>query len=124
MCCLPSNQLEVITFAEQEDHGRKANSECFESSLLQFDGHRKIVRGIAFSSDKTAILTASGDCFKVWNRASLNCILTIHHEYPVVCCKFCPGDRHFIAGSTDGNLILADVSTGSIIQVESGGAET
>jgi hypothetical protein len=37
-------------------------------NLLGFDGHRKLVRGIAFSSDKTAILTASADAFKIWNR--------------------------------------------------------
>ncbi len=73
LCCLPSNQLETITFPQLEQQQQSSQKEDsssseFESALMQFDGHRKLVRGIAFSSDKTAILTASGDSFKIWNR--------------------------------------------------------
>jgi len=51
----------------------------------------------------------------------MTCILTIPHEHPVVCCAFCPGDRHFVAGTTDGLLIMGDVSIGAITQIHKGG---
>jgi WD40 repeat protein len=69
VCCIPSNQLELIQFPEKEGSTpKKTETQVATTELLPFDGHRKLVRGIAFSSDKTAILTASADCFKIWNR--------------------------------------------------------
>ena len=110
------------------DEGAKAAAENsavvpVKNELCGFDGHRKLVRAIAFSSDRTAILTASADCFKIWNRNTLSGVLSIPHEYAVVCAAFCPGDRHFIAGSTCGHLIMGDISTGNITQVEESGSE-
>lgn len=64
MCTLPSNQLEVVTLPEKSEVEKQER----KPEVFGFDGHRKIVRGVCFSSDKTAILTASADGFKVWNR--------------------------------------------------------
>ncbi|CAL8082924.1 unnamed protein product [Orchesella dallaii] len=116
LCTLPSNQLEVFSFPF-DDRTVDENKDR-KPELLGFDGHRKIVRGICFSSDKTAILTASGDCFRVWNRTNMGCILSILHEYPVLCVKFCPGDRHFVAGTSCGKLLVGDIPLGKITHVE------
>lgn len=67
LCTLPSNQLEIVTLSEAPAAVEEKSTDI-KGDLLGFDGHRKIVRGICFSSDRTAILTASGDSFKVWNR--------------------------------------------------------
>lgn len=68
MCTLPSNQLQILTLTESNVDVQNDEKSKLKPDLLGFDGHRKIVRGVCFSSDKTAILTASGDSFKVWNR--------------------------------------------------------
>lgn len=39
-----------------------------KTSRLTLGGHRTDVRTLAFSSDNLAILSASGDTVKVWNR--------------------------------------------------------
>ncbi|CAG7719401.1 unnamed protein product [Allacma fusca] len=123
LCCLPSNQVEVITFNETSQQLSDSAEPVSGGDIFGFDGHRKLVRAICFSSDRTAILTASADCIRVWNRSALTCVLTIPHEYPIVSASFCPGDRHFIAGSTSGHLILGDISTGVITQVEESGSD-
>lgn len=51
-------------------------------------------------------------------RQTLFCIQTITHEYPLDCCKFCPGDRHFIAGASSGHLIMGDFAQNKITQAE------
>jgi len=50
----------------KEEKEQLRNKKKFD--VYGFDGHRKIVRGLAFSSDKTGILAASGDAFKLWHR--------------------------------------------------------
>jgi len=49
--------------------------------------------------------------------------MTIPHEFVVVSASFCPGDRHFIAGTTCGHIVLGDVSLGTLTQVEKVGEE-
>ena len=41
-------------------------------SKLRLPGHRSDVRTVCFSSDNTAMLSASGDTVKIWNRLFLN----------------------------------------------------
>lgn len=39
-----------------------------KTARLTLGGHRTDVRTLAFSSDNLAVLSASGDTIKVWNR--------------------------------------------------------
>lgn len=39
-----------------------------KTARLMLGGHRTDVRTLAFSSDNLAVLSASGDTIKVWNR--------------------------------------------------------
>lgn len=60
---LQNNTVETYTLktAEKNPSGTK-------TSRLTLSGHRTDVRTLAFSSDNIAILSASGETVKVWNR--------------------------------------------------------
>uniref|UniRef100_A0A672SKF5 WD repeat-containing protein 3-like n=1 Tax=Sinocyclocheilus grahami TaxID=75366 RepID=A0A672SKF5_SINGR len=69
-----------------------------KTSRLTLGGHRTDVRTLAFSSDNIAILSASGETVKVWNRSTLQVIRTMGCEY-ALCSLFVPGDRQIILGT-------------------------
>lgn len=69
--------MELITYdtIKQEQASKLIKSEKDEKSekseaskLLEFDGHTNVIKGIAISSDKTAILTVSSEAVKLWSR--------------------------------------------------------
>lgn len=99
-----------------------------KTARLTLGGHRTDVRTLAFSSDNLAVLSASGDTVKVWNRwgssvsrgswksalrlcrkavsdrwsarlrSTLQVIRTMACEY-TLCSLFVPGDRQIILGT-------------------------
>ncbi|XP_071956729.1 WD repeat-containing protein 3-like [Antedon mediterranea] len=107
---LHNNSVEVhqmnITDTSSENHNIKR---------LLWDGHRSDVRTVCFSSDNTAILSASGDSVKLWNRDTLKCIRSMSCTY-ALCSIFVPGDRHCIVGTKQGTLQLFDIATGSLME--------
>ena len=60
---LVDNSLELTDFEVNE-----AKAEDKNASKLRLPGHRSDVRTVCFSSDNTAVLSASGDAVKIWNR--------------------------------------------------------
>ncbi|KAK2138293.1 hypothetical protein NP493_8129g00002 [Ridgeia piscesae] len=90
-------------------------SEASNVCQLSLPGHRTDVRTLTFSSDNTAILSASGDTVKVWNRSSLNCIRTMTCDYALTS-LFAPGDRHVIIGTKSGKLQVFDVAAGTLLE--------
>ncbi|KAG6445882.1 WD repeat-containing protein 3 [Manduca sexta] len=80
-------------------------------------GHQKEPRCIAISSDNLAILSASADSIKLWNRANQSCLRTIPVAggRPSSVC-FLPGDRHALAGCSDGALLLLDVAAARTLE--------
>ncbi|XP_056016020.1 WD repeat-containing protein 3-like isoform X2 [Ostrea edulis] len=82
---------------------------------LSLPGHRSDVRTLCFSSDNTAILSASGESVKIWNRASNQCIRTMTCDY-ALCSVFAPGDRHIIIGTKSGKLLIFDVGSGGLLE--------
>ncbi|XP_060076229.1 WD repeat-containing protein 3-like [Ylistrum balloti] len=78
-------------------------------------GHRTDVRTVSFSSDNTAILSASGETAKIWNRSTLQCIRTMPCSY-ALCSTFAPGDRHIIIGTKNGKLLIFDIASGSLLE--------
>ncbi|KAM3964454.1 WD repeat-containing protein 3 [Aphomia sociella] len=80
-------------------------------------GHQKEPRCVAISSDNLAILSASADSVKIWNRANQTCLRTI----PVSCGRassacFAPGDRHALLGGGDGSLLILDVAAARLLE--------
>lgn len=86
-----------------------------KTARLTLGGHRTDVRTLAFSSDNLAILSASGDTVKVWNRSTLQVIRTMACEY-ALCSMFVPGDRQIILGTKSGKLQIFELASGSLLE--------
>ncbi|KAM9344035.1 WD repeat-containing protein 3 [Pholidichthys leucotaenia] len=86
-----------------------------KTARLTIGGHRTDVRTLAFSSDNLAVLSASGDTVKVWNRSTLQVIRTMACEY-ALCSLFVPGDRQIILGTKSGKLQIFELSSGSLLE--------
>lgn len=85
------------------------------SDSIQHGGHRSDVRALCFSSDNTAILSASGEMVKVWSRSSQQCLRSMDCEY-ALCCTFLPGDRHCVVGTKTGKLQLFDIGARALAE--------
>jgi len=104
---LANNQVEVLTY-------RGAGEGEIESlSKIETPGHRSDVRTLSFSSDNTALLTASAEGVKIWNRSSQACVRTIPGSYGL-CSLFAPGDRHALVGSKSGKIQIFDLGSGQL----------
>ncbi|XP_014020285.2 WD repeat-containing protein 3 [Salmo salar] len=86
-----------------------------KTSRLTLGGHRTDARTLAFSSDNIAILSASGDTVKVWNRSTLQVIRTMACEY-ALCSLFVPGDRQIILGTKSGKIQIFDLASGTLME--------
>uniref|UniRef100_A0A3P8Q6V1 Small-subunit processome Utp12 domain-containing protein n=1 Tax=Astatotilapia calliptera TaxID=8154 RepID=A0A3P8Q6V1_ASTCA len=86
-----------------------------KTARLTLGGHRTDVRTLAFSSDNLAVLSASGDTVKVWNRSTLQVIRTMACEY-ALCSLFVPGDRQIILGTKSGKLQIFELGSGSLLE--------
>ncbi|XP_056289590.1 WD repeat-containing protein 3 [Pseudoliparis swirei] len=86
-----------------------------KTSRLTLAGHRTDVRTLSFSSDNLAVLSASGDTAKVWNRSTLQVVRTMACEY-ALCSLFVPGDRQIILGTKSGKLQIFELASGSLLE--------
>ncbi|KAM6970210.1 WD repeat-containing protein 3 [Aplochiton taeniatus] len=86
-----------------------------KTARLTLGGHRTDARTLAFSSDNIAVLSASGETVKVWNRSTLQVIRTMACEY-ALCSLFVPGDRQIILGTKSGKLQIFDLASGSLME--------
>ncbi|XP_064627988.1 WD repeat-containing protein 3-like [Lineus longissimus] len=87
--------------------------QCESLGSLTMPGHKTDVRTVAFSSDNTAFLSASGEAVKIWNRSSQHCIRTMACSY-ALSSLFAPGDRHVVVGTKDGKLQILDIASGML----------
>lgn len=109
---LANNQVEQ--FRISLDEGAKENE---AEKIKSFDhaGHRSDVRSVSVSSDNTALLSASHEAVKIWNRSSQSCIRTIKSGY-ALCSSFVPGDRHAIVGTKKGMIQIFDIGSASMTE--------
>ncbi|KAM9804715.1 WD repeat-containing protein 3 [Neosynchiropus ocellatus] len=107
---LQNNTIETYSLTTS-DAAATAN----KTSRLTLGGHRTDARTVAFSSDNLALLSASGDTVKVWNRATLQVVRTMACEY-ALCSLFVPGDRQIILGTKSGKLQIFELASGSLLE--------
>ncbi|XP_020487639.2 WD repeat-containing protein 3 [Labrus bergylta] len=107
---LQNNTVETYTL-KPSDKIPTAN----KTARLTLGGHRTDVRTLAFSTDNLAVLSASGDTVKVWNRSTLQVIRTMACEY-ALCSLFVPGDRQIILGTKSGMLQIFELASGSLLE--------
>ncbi|CAG9786267.1 unnamed protein product [Diatraea saccharalis] len=80
-------------------------------------GHQKEPRCVAISSDNLAILSASADSIKLWNRPTQMCLRTIPMSGGrATCACFAPGDRYALVGCAGGTLLVVDVVAGRVLE--------
>ncbi|XP_028250264.1 WD repeat-containing protein 3 [Parambassis ranga] len=107
---LQNNTIETYSL-KTSDKTPTAN----KTARLTLGGHRTDVRTLAFSSDNLAVLSASGDTVKVWNRSTLQVIRTMACEY-ALCSLFVPGDKQIILGTKSGKLQIFELASGSLLE--------
>lgn len=107
---LQNNTVETYSIKVNEKSPKET-----KTSRLTLGGHRTDVRTLAFSSDNIAILSASGDTVKVWNRSTLQVIRTMACEY-ALCSLFVPGDRQIIVGTKSGKIQIFDLASGNLLE--------
>ncbi|XDV30660.1 hypothetical protein PO909_033525 [Leuciscus waleckii] len=107
---LQNNTVETYTLKTKEKSPTGT-----KTSRLTLSGHRTDVRTLAFSSDNIAVLSASGETVKVWNRSTLQVIRTMGCEY-ALCSLFVPGDRQIILGTKSGKIQIFDLASGSLLE--------
>ncbi|KAM8857319.1 WD repeat-containing protein 3 [Synchiropus picturatus] len=107
---LQNNTIETYSLKTSD-----ATATANKTSRLTLGGHRTDARTVAFSSDNLALLSASGDTVKVWNRATLQVVRTMACEY-ALCSLFVPGDRQIILGTKSGKLQIFELASGSLLE--------
>lgn len=78
-------------------------------------GHGSEIRALTFSSDSQLVASGSAERVHVWNQESLACIRTLDTGY-VLTCQFVPGDRYLLLGYKTGELVIADIVTGELLE--------
>ncbi|KAJ8253427.1 hypothetical protein GJAV_G00212820 [Gymnothorax javanicus] len=107
---LQNNTVETYSLKTMEK-----SPQANKTTRLTLSGHRTDVRTLAFSSDNIAVLSASSETVKVWNRSTLQVIRTMACEY-ALCSLFVPGDRQIIIGTKSGNLQIFDLASGRLLE--------
>ncbi|KAK3097407.1 hypothetical protein FSP39_009376 [Pinctada imbricata] len=107
---LSNNSLQCCTVSTVNKQ-----SQVMDMKKLNMFSHRTDARTLCFSSDNTAILSASADSVKIWNRSTLQCIRTMSCDY-ALCSLFAPGDRHIIVGTKSGKLQLFEVGSSQLLE--------
>ncbi|CAF0833995.1 unnamed protein product [Brachionus calyciflorus] len=112
-CLLQNNLIEVYSCRVT----KQINNTQVPSLIFSIDmpGHRTDVRTLAFSSDSTAFITASGDSMKVWNRMSLNCIRTFKCDY-AISSLFLSDDNHVLIGTKSGKIQLFNINLAVMLE--------
>ncbi|XP_046345376.2 WD repeat-containing protein 3-like [Haliotis rufescens] len=110
VCLLNNNSIQTSAI-----HVDNKKAELSDVKTLGLPAHRTTPRTTCFSSDNLAILSASSESIKIWNRDSLQPIRTMPCEYAITS-MFAPGDRHVIIGTKSGKLQIFDVASGSLLE--------
>ncbi|MEQ2208405.1 hypothetical protein XENOCAPTIV_028845, partial [Xenoophorus captivus] len=134
---LQNNTVETYSL-KTSDRNPTAN----KTARLTLGGHRTDVRTLAFSSDSLAVLSASGDTVKVWNRKpsgscrcpQWSCVVPVPsprsglmisalsasqgHHREVWCLAISPNGDHLVSSSHDKSLRLWERTREPIILEE------
>ena len=80
-------------------------------------GHRAVLRAVRLANDQYTFATGAADCVKVWNRDTLQCVLTIDTDKAdVSALLYVTGDRHLIVATKTGALRVYDLADGQLVQ--------
>ncbi|XP_041346657.1 LOW QUALITY PROTEIN: WD repeat-containing protein 3 homolog, partial [Gigantopelta aegis] len=83
---------------------------------ISLPGHRSDIRTVSISSDGDLIASGSSDMIKLWNCSNFQCIHTLLSNHYVVSSTFVPGNRHLLVGTKSGEVLLYEVTSGSLLE--------
>lgn len=122
---LPNGEVKIVALLQNNTveafnlNSTGITPEYTNFARITIAGHRTDTRTLAFSSDNIAVLSASAETVKIWNRSSLQCIRTMACQYSL-CSLFVPGDRQIILGTKSGKLQLFDLASGHMLETLDG----
>ncbi|KAG6902304.1 hypothetical protein C0995_001914 [Termitomyces sp. Mi166 len=113
MTALASNAIEVYNIPQPTKS--KDIPEAVRSFSVDLPGHRTDVRTLSLSSDDEILASASNGSLKIWNMKTNACIRTIDCGY-AISSTFLPGDRHVAVGTKNGEILIYDLASSSLIE--------
>ncbi|KAG6837545.1 hypothetical protein H0H93_007726 [Arthromyces matolae] len=113
MTALASNAIEVYTIPQPTKS--KDLPEAVRCYSVDLPGHRTDVRTLSLSSDDEILASASNGSLKIWNMKTNACIRTIDCGY-AISSTFLPGDRHVAVGTKNGEILIYDLASSSLIE--------
>ncbi|KAF8897438.1 WD40-repeat-containing domain protein [Infundibulicybe gibba] len=111
---LSSNALEVYN-VPPPTRAKDAPSEATRLFSIDIPGHRTDVRTLSLSSDDQILGSASNGSLKIWNMKTTACIRTMDCGY-AICSTFLPGDKHLAVGTKNGEILIYDLASSSLIE--------
>ena len=121
---LVNNSLEMYHVPPQsQDNTRTAiELQPQKAMLLDLQGHRSDVRGVAISPDGFSIATCSTEGVKLWSSKTFQCIRSCGDtstsskaDLNGVCVQFAPGGRYLVVGTKDGTCQVLDTASGECV---------
>ncbi|KAF9469098.1 WD-repeat-containing protein [Collybia nuda] len=113
LVALATNALEVYSVPQPQRS--KDTPEVTRTYSVDLPGHRTDVRTLSLSSDDQILASASNGSLKIWNVKTTTCIRTIDCGY-AICSTFLPGDRHIAVGTKNGDILIYDLASSSLIE--------
>ncbi|KAJ3270719.1 hypothetical protein HDV01_007475 [Terramyces sp. JEL0728] len=104
-----SNSLEFYQLSLDEKEPAK------QISSIDLPGHRTDIRTLCLSEDDELLASGSSDMVKLWSTKNGNCVQTLESGY-ALCSAFVPGGKHLIVGTKQGELLLYELSSSSLLE--------
>ncbi|TDL29382.1 WD-repeat-containing protein [Rickenella mellea] len=111
---LASNALEVYNIPAPTK-SKDGIPEATRMYSLDLPGHRTDVRTLCLSSDDDLLTSASNGLLKIWNVKTTACIRTLDCPY-AICSTFLPGDRQVAVGTRNGEILIFDLASSSLLE--------
>lgn len=112
LLALTNNTLEMYKIPRGSGKNVDAPS---KSSIIDLQGHRSDIRGVAISNDGNNIATCSAESIKLWSSNSYRSTGSCNVEGYCISVAFAPGGRYVLTGSKDGKLHIFDSASGDCV---------
>ncbi|KNC49676.1 WD repeat domain 3 [Thecamonas trahens ATCC 50062] len=126
LVALANNSLEEyrvdLTFKELSDAAKLvpgvqpgvASAAYTRTGHVARAAHATDIRALSLSRNDDMLASGSADAIKVWNMSTFEVIRDLPATQ-VLALAFVPGDRHLLAGTKDGGLLIFDLRTAALI---------
>lgn len=107
---LVTNTLELHKIIQSSEDNSSS-----KVSIIDLQGHRSDIRGVAISHDGNTVATCSSESVKAWNARTLSCTSTCVADGYCLSICFVPGGRYVITGNKEGKLQIFDTASSECV---------